>query len=182
MSRQELGGLSEKDRQIYSDIATTASVVAQELGKAWLRPVRNNPEYERAALWNALNLDQACSKILETGDRSRLLRPSIGETAMRYDVETGIRMIPELLPYTAEERYWLRSNPAYQARDFGRGIYDERGLVWHWHLWIWERQHILDEERFVSIPSPDGELLAEGCTRLAEGIVHTLSVDPPHAS
>jgi hypothetical protein len=177
MSMQEFAVLSEDDRRSYGQMVSTARAVVQELGKAWRHPSRHDQERERAALWNVLGLDQACSQILEEDDKSQLLHPSIGATAMRYDVEAGIHMIPELLPYTQEERQSLRSNPAYRSRDFGHGIYDEHLLVFQWHLWIWERRHMVDEGRFVSVPSPDGQLLAEGCGRLADSLQHILTAE-----
>lgn len=163
----------------YQSLRATAGFTIQHLTEAWQRPVRHDRRIERAALWSALGVTTNCGEIISADGWFEHVRRATGDATARYDVETAIRTLPTILPYTASERALLNRNKKTTPRNlqFYHGIGDtalgQDDLLERWYEWIWSPPEIPSSRR--ASPSPAAEVLVAGCNSLA-GALGAISI------
>jgi hypothetical protein len=171
-------GLPREQIATYISVQGFAYFTAAHLRDVWKRPVRHNRHIERAALWYALDVGNACERLLDPGNEGQYLRPSNGDATARYDAEAAIRTIPSILPFIERERRVLSENKDRGNNfQFEHGIGDvtlgQLALVERWHDWLWTPPDSSSERR--ASPGSDAEILAVACTRLTNALGDVLS-------
>ena len=175
-SHEVFGLLSPEAYWVYTSMAVHAAGTAWHLRQAWARPVRHNRRIERGALWEALLLDAECRRALAPDPLQSLLSPPTGSLDARYDLQAGIRMIPNLMPFTLDERQRLRPTGVHDFRFQTDDIVNrEPEVVERWHNWVW-----IDTEREPQASARAlgaSALLAEAGTRISESLRAILAWD-----
>lgn len=173
VSRLPLRGMVSEQIGIYTRMQTFAEQVVIQLGNAWKRPVRHNRRLERAALWYTLYVADDCNRLLDPNDRRQYLRPRTGEAKHRYEAEAAIRTIPDVLPFTRQERQALNGNKDRRNNlEFEHGIgataLGQTALVERWHDWLWTSPDGGSERR--ASPGSDAEVFSVACVRLSNAL------------
>jgi hypothetical protein len=167
-----------EDWSSYHEINNASKFAAWYLEQSFRHPDSHDHRSERIALWCALLLDRQCVLALEPAHAARLWPPvSMSE---RYDLQTGIRVVHETLPFSHDERVALSAPLPESAWALREGEIPELEdhepeLVMQWHEWLW-----VDE---FGLPQTDpralgpGLIMLEGCKRIASGL-HEIMENP----
>jgi hypothetical protein len=149
----------------YEGIRFEAQATAYHMAQCWRRPVRHNREIERAALWNALQLEMLCRDVV-----SGELPPPDGATVgSRYEIQAAARTIIAVLPFTDEERDRL-----HQQRIPSNLMFEDTSNLAHpelferWHQWLWLDDHGATQSDVEALGA--SAMLAEGSGRLGDAL------------
>lgn len=121
----------------YSDIHMRAIGLRKSLRAAWRRNRNHNRRIERDALWSSLSLDATCARVLT--DPSALLSSAAGSLEARYEVQAGVYVVHNILPFTLHERHRLRAlgQDAFERFTNEDALDAEPVLAERWHEWVW---------------------------------------------
>lgn len=139
MSKRAGESPEERDRKnAVMRLHFDAAQASVSLVESWKRPKRHNRTIERAALFNALLLDEDCRAALRDG--SYIPPAEVASAETRYEVQATIRTVHNTLPFSISERYHL--TPATRddmMRNYG--FHDaaavDQQLLERWHDWLW---------------------------------------------
>jgi hypothetical protein len=158
-------------------IGSSLPEAVERMQEAWRRPVRHNRKIERAALTSTVRIERYCRHLL-MGDMGSFLTPPLPDPAKRYDIESAIRTIPSVIPFTRYECESIRDTKWDEA-GFYAGVDDDPGitrpeLLTRWHEWLWTPK--ADSGQRTDEPNPEAQALAASYARLSEGMLGALAI------
>lgn len=175
-SHEVFGLLSPEAYWVYTRMAGHAIGTAWHLRQAWARPVRHNRRIERGALWGALLLDAECRQALASDPLQSLLSPPTGSLNARYELQAGIRVVTNIMPFTLEERQRLCPTGVQDYQFETEDVTNrEPEVVERWHNWVWT-----DTEREPQTSARAlgaSALLAEAGNRISDSLYEILGWD-----
>jgi hypothetical protein len=157
-------------------MAIHATGTAWHLSQAWARPVRHNKRIERGALWEALLLDAECRQALAPDPLQSLLSPPIGSLDARYELQAGIRVVTNIMPFTLDERRRLCPTGVQDYQFKTEDVTNrEPEVLERWHNWIWIDTEQETQNNVKALCA--SALLADASTRMSDSLYEILGWD-----